>query len=94
MMNDRHEPRQAHLRASTSEPHATADKPRYGGQAHLDPVGLCRRCAHAQIVTSSRGSQFYLCRLSYTDPEFPRYPRLPVVECRGYTPTGGGGLGG
>lgn len=59
---------------------------RESGQAPPDPVGLCRRCAHVQVVTSPRGSQFYLCRLSYTDPEFPRYPGLPVLECRGYTP--------
>jgi hypothetical protein len=53
-------------------------------QAPQDPVGLCRRCAHAQIVASSRGSRFYLCRLSYTNPAFPRYPPLPVVQCTGF----------
>lgn len=25
-----------------------------------------------------------MCELSLTDPSFPRYPRLPVFECRGY----------
>ena len=25
-----------------------------------------------------------LCRLSLTDPRFPKYPRLPVVACLGY----------
>jgi hypothetical protein len=53
-------------------------------QVEEDPVGLCRRCVHVQIVTSSRESQFYLCRLSHTDPAFPRYPRLPVLECAGF----------
>ncbi len=27
---------------------------------------------------------FLLCRRSITDPAFPRYPRLPVVECAGF----------
>ena len=38
-------------------------------------------------VRSSRGAQFYLCRLSFTDPEFQRYPSLPVTACAGYTGT-------
>jgi hypothetical protein len=28
--------------------------------------------------------RFYLCRRSADDPSFPRYPRLPVVACRGF----------
>ena len=51
-----------------------------------DRAGLCASCVHAQLVTSSRGSTFYLCRLSFTDPRFPRYPPLPVVTCAGYEP--------
>jgi len=49
-------------------------------------VGLCASCAHAQVVTSTRGSRFYLCRLSATDPRFPKYPSLPVRVCSGYEP--------
>ena len=49
-------------------------------------AGLCERCEHARIVTSPRGSRFYLCRLSATDPRFPKYPRLPVLQCSGFTP--------
>jgi hypothetical protein len=48
-------------------------------------VGLCADCAHAQIVRSDRGSVFYLCTLSATDARFPKYPRLPVISCAGYT---------
>ncbi len=48
-------------------------------------VGLCADCAHAQIVRSDRGSVFYLCTLSATDARFPKYPRLPVISCEGYT---------
>lgn len=49
-------------------------------------AGLCGRCQNVQIVTSSHGSRFYLCRLSATDPRFPKYPRLPVLQCAGFTP--------
>jgi hypothetical protein len=50
-------------------------------------AGLCGRCRNVQIVTSQRGSRFYLCRLSATDPRFPKYPRLPVLECAGFDPS-------
>ena len=56
------------------------------GQAAGPSPGLCARCVHVQRVTNARGSIFYLCRLSFTDPEFPRYPPLPVLTCRGFTP--------
>jgi hypothetical protein len=48
------------------------------------PVGLCGACAHARVIRSDRGSIFYLCQLSFEDPRFPKYPRLPVLECSGY----------
>ena len=54
------------------------------GPEQPGPSGLCPRCANVQVITSSRGSRFYLCRLSFTDPRFPRYPPMPVVECIGY----------
>jgi hypothetical protein len=46
--------------------------------------GLCEYCVHVQVVTSQRGSTFYLCRLSYSDPAFPRYPPIPVLSCAGF----------
>jgi hypothetical protein len=49
-------------------------------------AGLCGSCRFADIITSSRGSTFYLCRLSERDPAFRRYPVLPVRECSGYEP--------
>ena len=49
-------------------------------------AGLCDSCRFAEIVTSSRGSVFYLCMLSETDPAFRRYPSLPVLRCSGYQP--------
>jgi hypothetical protein len=47
-------------------------------------AGLCDTCAHQQLVHNTRGSSFSLCRRSREDPDYPRYPRLPVRECRGY----------
>jgi hypothetical protein len=35
-------------------------------------------------VESARGSRFWLCARSADDPRFASYPRLPVLECRGY----------
>jgi hypothetical protein len=61
--------------------------PARSGQADaFHEAGLCATCTHAQVVTSSRGSRFLLCRLSTIDPRYPRYPALPVRECTGYRP--------
>ena len=46
--------------------------------------GICDSCQHQQLVPNTRGSVFSLCGRSRTDPRFPRYPRLPVLECPGY----------
>ena len=59
------------------------DPPR-SGQAVSADAGLCATCSHRQIVRSARGSEFVLCRLSFTDSRFPKYPPLPVVACAGY----------
>jgi hypothetical protein len=48
------------------------------------PVGLCERCVHQQVVRTTRGSSFSLCRRSRTDSAYPRYPRVPVTACAGY----------
>lgn len=48
-------------------------------------AGLCHDCVHARRIESARGSIFILCQLSTTDPRFPKYPRLPVVQCSGYS---------
>ena len=49
------------------------------------PTGLCADCTHARRIESARGSVFILCQLSATDPRFPKYPRLPVLQCLGYS---------
>jgi hypothetical protein len=50
------------------------------------PAGLCATCRHARRIVSGKGSVFWLCRRSETDPAFPRYPALPVLACTGYEP--------
>ena len=52
----------------------------------LDPsIGLCSDCQHCRIVQGER-SAFYMCRLSFTNPEYRKYPPLPVLRCPGYRP--------
>jgi len=50
-------------------------------------VGLCLDCQYTRLIESPRGSTFYRCTRSDTDPTFPKYPRLPVLQCPGYLPT-------
>lgn len=46
--------------------------------------GLCGICVNVREIESGKGSRFYLCKLSAVDPRFPKYPRLPVLECEGF----------
>ena len=55
-------------------------------------AGLCDRCRHQRLIRNTRGSVFSLCERSKSDPDFPRYPRLPVTSCRGFQP-GAAGMG-
>jgi len=64
-----------------------------GGRAPAPPAptgparaGLCDSCAHQRVVRNTRGSSFSLCERSRTDPDYPRYPRLPVLACAGHEP--------
>ena len=45
---------------------------------------LCETCTWMQEVITPKGSRFLLCRLSQTDPDYPKYPPQPVVRCDGY----------
>jgi len=51
-------------------------------------IGLCADCRFMRRIESDRGSTFYLCERSATDARFPKYPRLPVLQCIGYEPSG------
>ena len=48
--------------------------------------GLCDTCAHQKLIHNTRGSTFSMCLRHRTEPErYPKYPRLPVRECAGYS---------
>jgi hypothetical protein len=47
-------------------------------------AGLCDSCKHQKLVHTTRGSVFSMCERSKTDPDYPKYPRLPVERCAGY----------
>jgi hypothetical protein len=49
-------------------------------------AGLCDSCRHQRIVRNTRGSEFSMCERSKTQPEYPKYPRVPVRKCGGYEP--------
>jgi hypothetical protein len=49
-------------------------------------AGLCDSCEHQKLVRSGRGSVFSMCLRHRTEPErYPKYPRIPVRECAGYS---------
>jgi hypothetical protein len=48
--------------------------------------GLCETCVHQRLVRTTRGSEFSLCDRSRTQPEYARYPPLPVTRCPGHEP--------
>ena len=50
-------------------------------------AGLCADCQHMRLIQSDRGSTFYMCLKSLNDSNFPKYPRLPVMQCAGYLPS-------
>lgn len=56
----------------------------------MDPgdPGLCKTCVHARKVETTRGTVYWMCELSKSDPRFRKYPRLPVVRCEGYAVKG------
>jgi hypothetical protein len=74
------------------QPASGLTKPDSSGNS--ESVGLCFDCEHSRVIRSDRGSIFYLCRLSATDPRFVKYPRLPVLSCPGYRRTSAGSSSG
>jgi hypothetical protein len=49
-------------------------------------MNLCDTCQHCRVIRNDRRSIFLLCERALTDPSFPKYPPLPVLNCRGYDP--------
>jgi hypothetical protein len=54
-----------------------------GPDRHL-VEGLCGQCLHRKEIASDRGSIFTMCLRSFREPEYPKYPRLPVLSCAGF----------
>ncbi len=47
-------------------------------------LGLCADCRYRREIVSATGSVFQRCERGLTDPAYDKYPRLPVLACRGY----------
>ena len=50
-------------------------------------IGLCLDCVYSKRI-DGKTQTYYLCERSFTDPNFPKYPRLPVRQCSGYEQKG------
>ena len=50
----------------------------------FERIGLCEDCEFTRQIKTAKGATFYLCQLSETRPEFPKYPIFPVNHCKGY----------
>jgi hypothetical protein len=46
--------------------------------------GLCDTCEHQKVIETTRGSAFSMCRLGLSDPDWPKYPPMPVLACPRY----------
>ena len=54
------------------------------GGSRIPRAGLCENCCHVRRIESDKGSVFIRCELSLVNPNFAKYPRLPVLICSGY----------
>ena len=52
-------------------------------EADAERAGLCATCVHCRVVKTAR-SQFFLCERSFADPNYAKYPPIPVRSCPGY----------
>src|SRR5689334_10226244 len=50
----------------------------------ISHVGLCSNCEYARSVDAKESTVYFLCQRSLTDRSFPKYPRLPVLQCLGH----------
>ena len=46
--------------------------------------GLCGGCRHSRLVSSAKGTAYLLCERSFSDPQFSKYPPIPVIQCAGF----------
>jgi hypothetical protein len=52
-------------------------------------AGLCGRCTYAILRPTRRGPVYLRCGRAASDSRFPKYPRLPVLDCLGHQLVGG-----
>ena len=62
------------------------EKGRDGG-GRVGGVGLCGSCSYGRRVQGRRGAIFWRCQRSVTDAAYPKYPPLPMLQCRGFEPS-------
>ena len=46
--------------------------------------GLCAGCRWGRFFRSGRDATYVSCERSRTEPEYPRFPAIPVVRCPGF----------
>lgn len=49
------------------------------------PAGLCEGCRFAILNRTRRGTTYLRCGRAADDPRFPKYPRIPVHRCPGFS---------
>jgi hypothetical protein len=52
--------------------------------SEISQIGLCAGCMRSKEIRNDRGGVFMMCLRSFREPEYPKYPRLPVVRCAGF----------
>jgi hypothetical protein len=60
-----------------------------GGKPDLEArLGLCARCEFGRLFRSGHDVTFVSCERSRTDPDYPRFPTIPMVRCPGFQASG------
>ena len=55
------------------------------GMRHkADKSSLCFSCHYGNHIISGKGSYFLQCRKHFENPNYPKYPVLPIFGCSGY----------
>jgi len=49
---------------------------------------LCETCRLMREIVTPKGSRFLLCKLSMSNPAYPKYPGQPTVQCEGHQSNG------
>ena len=79
----------AHMRMLNAHRSRQSLKDKLATKSDPSHVGLCLDCLHAKQVAGKEDTFYFLCELSFTNRTFPKYPRLPVLQCPGYVKRSG-----